>query len=210
MSNHKLILQDVTKFFGRRLIFQNINKEFFSGNIYGFAGNNGTGKSTLAKITAGLLSPNKGKVEHYKQQQPIDYNELYNLIGFVSPELILYDEFTAEENVLFALQIRGIKPDGKKIDFLFEKFNLFGRRKDTLKKYSSGMKQRVKFIIALIHNPTLLILDEPTSNLDNKGKEIVYKIIESEAKEKLIIIASNEKNDLLLCNNILQLENYKQ
>jgi ABC-type multidrug transport system ATPase subunit len=71
------------------------------------------------------------------------------------------------------------------------------------------MKQRIKFIFALIHNPSLLIFDEPTSNLDIKGKDAVYKIVEREAKNKLVILASNEASDLELCKNILHVEEYR-
>jgi heme exporter protein A len=72
------------------------------------------------------------------------------------------------------------------------------------------MKQRLKYIFALIHNPRLLILDEPTSNLDNSGKEKVYSLIADQMKENLVIIASSDNPDLALCSAVLQLENYKK
>jgi len=209
MNQHTLTLQSLTKSFGRRLIFRDINVEYVSGNIYGFAGNNGSGKSTLAKIVTGVLSPTKGKIIHKSKGEEIPMEKLHSHIGFVSPYLVLYDEFTAEENLLHSLKIRGLSEDLEKIESLFNKFDLYERRNDLLKGYSSGMKQRVKFIFALIHNPSLLIFDEPTSNLDTKGKDTVYKIVEEEAKEKLIILASNEQTDLNLCKEILYVENYK-
>ena len=209
MNQYSLTLQSLTKSFGRRLIFRDINVEFVSGNIYGFAGNNGSGKSTLAKIVTGVLSPTKGKIIHKSKGKEIPMENLHSHIGFVSPYLVLYDEFTAEENLLHSLKIRGLRENLEKIELLFNKFDLYERRNDLLKGYSSGMKQRVKFIFALIHNPSLLIFDEPTSNLDTKGKDTVYKIVEEEAKEKLIILASNEQTDLDLCKEILYVENYK-
>lgn len=72
------------------------------------------------------------------------------------------------------------------------------------------MKQRIKFIFALLHNPEILFLDEPTSNLDNIGKDKVYEIIESEGKEKLVIVASNEDSDLELCSEIIDIESFKR
>jgi len=209
MNRYSLTLQDLTKSFGRRLIFRNINVEFISGNIYGFAGSNGSGKSTLAKIVAGLLSPTTGEVIHKFNNTEVTSEELHKQIGFVSPYLVLYDEFTAEENLLHSLKIRGLVSDTERINLLLNDFDLYSRRNDMLKAYSSGMKQRVKFIFALIHNPSLLIFDEPTSNLDTKGKDRVYKIIEKESKEKLIVVASNEKSDLDLCEEVLYVENYK-
>ncbi len=208
MNSYSLTLQNLTKSFGRRLIFNNINAEFTSGNIYGFAGSNGSGKSTLAKIVAGVLSPTNGKAIHQFNKTEVISEELHKHIGFVSPYLILYDEFSAEENLLHSLRIRGLNPDSEMIKLFLDKFNLYDRRTDLLKGYSSGMKQRIKFIFALIHNPSFLIFDEPTSNLDNKGKETVYKLIEEESKEKLIILASNEESDLELCKTTIHIEDY--
>ena len=210
MSNYKLSFQDVTKTFGRRLIFKDINREFTSGNIYGFSGRNGSGKSTLIKIASGIISPTKGKIEHLFNNKLIIEEKLHNYIGFVSPYLVLYDEFTAEENLYHFSRIRGIKYSQERSEFLLNEFELFPRKNDYLKGYSSGMKQRMKFIFALLHNPEILFLDEPTSNLDNAGKDKVYEIIENEGKSKLVIVASNEESDLNFCSEILDIESFKE
>lgn len=210
MSNYKLSFQNVTKTFGRRLIFKDINREFLSGNIYGFSGRNGSGKSTLIQIASGIISPTKGKIEHLFDNKEIIPEKLHNYIGFVSPYLVLYDEFTAEENLYHFSKIRGIKYSAERSEFLLNEFELFPRRNDYLKGYSSGMKQRMKFIFALLHNPEILFLDEPTSNLDNIGKDKVYEIIQNEGKDKLVIVASNEESDLSLCTDILEIETYKE
>ena len=209
MANYKLAFQNVTKTFGRRLIFKNINQELTNGNVYGFSGRNGSGKSTLIKIAAGIISPTSGKVVHFFDNQEIISEKLHNYMGFVSPYLVLYDEFTAEENLYHFAKIRGIEFDAERTKFLLSEFELYKRRNDYLKGYSSGMKQRIKFIFALLHNPKILFLDEPTSNLDNIGKEKVYEIIESEGKDKLVIVASNEDSDLKLCSKIIDIESFK-
>ena len=209
MINYSLTLQDITKSFGRRLIFNNINYSFDSGNVYGLAGSNGSGKSTLAKIMSYLLSPTSGKVIHKLNDAQIINERLHNHLGFVSPYLVLYDEFSAEENLKHFLKIRGLRYDEEVSHNLFNEFSLYERRNDLLKGYSSGMKQRMKFIFSLVHNPELLIFDEPTSNLDVRGKETVYKMINDNAKEKLVIIASNEESDLELCKEIIKVEDFK-
>mgnify|MGYP002631811833 CR=1 FL=1 len=209
MTNYSLILQDLTKSFGRRMIFNNINSEFHSGSIYGLAGSNGSGKSTLAQIIAGLLSPTSGKVIHKLDNHILSAEKLHNHLGFVSPYLVLYDEFTAEENLIHFLKIRGVEINSDRIKNLLDEFALYDRRNDLLKAYSSGMKQRIKFIFSLIHSPVLLIFDEPTSNLDIKGKDKVYEIIQKESYNKLIIIASNEESDLALCEETLFVEEFK-
>jgi heme exporter protein A len=209
MNEYTVTLQNLTKSFARRLIFKNLNANFVNGNIYGFAGSNGSGKSTLAQIVAGIISPTSGKVIHKLNDKIIIDEHIHQHLGFVSPYLILYDEFSAEENLTHSLKIRGLKINSEKIDYLFNEFNLLDRKNDLLKGYSSGMKQRIKFIFALIHNPNVLIFDEPTSNLDTKGKDTVYKIVESEAKQKLVILASNEDSDLALCSKTIHVEEFK-
>jgi heme exporter protein A len=136
--------------------------------------------------------------------------KLHNYIGFVSPYLVLYEEFSAWENLEHFSQIRGVKLDKEYAGDLLNKFLLFSRRKDLVKTYSSGMKQRMKFIFALIHHPGLLIFDEPTSNLDDEGKKSVYNIIEDQSKKSIVIVASNDKTDLDLCSSILDLKEYKK
>ncbi len=210
MINYSVTLQNLTKTFSRRLIFKNLDAQFSSGNIYGLAGNNGSGKSTLAKIIAGIISPTSGEVIHKLDETIINSDNLHQHLGFVAPYLILYDEFSAKENLLHSLSIRGLDADNERIKELLNRFDLYDRKNDLLKGYSSGMKQRIKFIFALIHNPQLLIFDEPTSNLDSKGKDTVYNIIEEEAKEKLVILASNEESDLALCKSIIHVENFRQ
>ncbi len=209
MTNYSISFQDVTKLFGRRLIFKNINTKLDSGNIYGFSGRNGSGKSTLIKIAAGLISPTSGKVIHTNSNKTIIPEKLHNYLGFVSPYLVLYDEFNAEENIYHFAKIRGIKYDEERAKFLLNEFDLYSRKNDLLKGYSSGMKQRMKFIFALMHSPKVLFFDEPTSNLDIAGKDKVYEIIENEGKENLVIVASNEESDLVLCKDILEIENFK-
>ncbi|GBD90852.1 putative ABC transporter ATP-binding protein YxlF [bacterium BMS3Abin04] len=206
---YTLALENITKYFGRQLIFKNINFKFSQGNVYGLAGNNGSGKSTLTKIIAGVLSQNKGKVLHKIDNKEIEAEKLHSYLGFVSPYLMLYDEFTANENLFHFAKIRGIKFDEERIKYLLNEFNLYRRRNDLLKAYSSGMKQRMKFIFALQHSPKLLLLDEPTSNLDEEGKSKVYKIVENEKENSVVIIASNESKDLELCSKLIKVEEYK-
>ena len=209
MINYSLSIQNVKKVFGRRLIFKDIDLNLVSGKVYGLAGKNGSGKSTLAKIIAGIISPTSGKIEHSLNQAKIKEQNLHDHLGFVSPYLVLYDEFTAMENIRFFSKIRGDKFNESRAKNLLENFQLGDRDNDELKGYSSGMKQRMKFIFALMHRPELLILDEPTSNLDEAGKKIVYSTVTDKLKENLVIIASNESSDLDLCDEIIQIEKYK-
>lgn len=209
MNKYHLKIESLTKTFGRRLIFKDISFDFGSIGVIGISGPNGSGKSTFVKIIAGLLSPSKGKVIHSLNENQLPIEKLHNHIGFLAPYLVLYDEFSAEENIKFLTRVRGLKFDKNLSDKLFFDFNLYERKNDLLKTYSSGMKQRVKFIFALYHQPELLVFDEPTSTLDNDGKDIVYNVIENEKNNRLIIVASNEDKDLSYCGSILNLNDFK-
>jgi heme exporter protein A len=209
MSSYSLEVSELKKVFGRRLIFEGLNFQINDKGIFGIAGSNGSGKSTLVKIIAGIISPSAGKIIHRNSEKNIESEDLHNYIGFVSPYLVMYDEFSAYENLIHVAEIRGIKLDQKKIEYLFKQFLLSDRKDDLVKTYSSGMKQRLKFIFALMHSPKIIILDEPTSNLDAEGKESVYNIIKEEGSRELVIIASNEETDLSLCDQLIKLENYK-
>ncbi len=210
MINYTVELENITKTFGRRLIFKNISIKLNAPSVIGISGRNGAGKSTFVKILAGLISPSKGKVKHYLSDKLIETEKVFKHLGFVSPYLVLYDEFTATENLFYYCKIRNIDYDKSFAKELLEKVNLYDRRNDLVKTYSSGMKQRLKYAFALIHKPSLIILDEPTSNLDNSGKQVVYEFIETYGKEKLVIVASNEQSDLDYCNEIIELEKFKE
>lgn len=209
MINYTLEAQQLNKSFGRRLIFNDLNFKFEKQGVYGISGPNGSGKSTLVKIIAGIIGASKGKIIHTYNDKILNEDNLHNHIGFVSPYLVLYEEFSTLENLKLFADIRGVDFNNQRVEYLLNKFLLFKRKDDLLKTYSSGMKQRVKFIFALMHSPQLLIFDEPTSNLDEEGKSSVYEIVKEESKNNIVIIASNEKNDLDLCNEIVYLEKYK-
>ena len=209
MSNYSIEVKELNKTFGRRLIFENLNFKVEDKGIFGITGANGSGKSTLVKIIAGLLSPTSGNVIHQHDNKKIESEDLHDFIGFVSPYLFMYDEFTAEENLNNVAKIRGIELNKEKVDYLLKQFLLFDRKDDLVKTYSSGMKQRLKFIFSLMHSPRLLILDEPTSNLDVAGKTAVYQIVKEESLNNIILLASNEESDLELCNEKIKMEDFK-
>ena len=209
MSSFSIQSQNLSKSFGRRLIFKDININWAEKGIFGISGPNGSGKSTLVKIIAGLIAPSTGKIIHKNSGGEIIPEKLHNHIGFVSPYLVLYEEFSAWENLKIFAKIRGVTLNEEKILYYLQQFLLDNRKDDLVKTYSSGMKQRLKFIFALMHSPDVLIFDEPTSNLDEEGKKVVYNIIRDEGKNRIVIIASNESKDLELCNEVLLLEKFK-
>ena len=189
MTDFSLQVISLQKSFGRRLVFSGINFGLDKPGVFGISGPNGSGKSTLIKILAGINSPSRGKVSHSYKDREIISERLHNHIGFVSPYLVLYDEFTAWENLNYFASIRNILFDKAKVEKLLDQFLLLNRKDDLVKAYSSGMKQRLKFIFALMHSPQFIFLDEPTSNLDDEGKLTVYNLIKSESEKAIVIVA---------------------
>ncbi len=205
----KLLLKKLTKTFERRVIFRDLNLEWSGPGLFGIAGPNGSGKSTLVKVVTGLISATKGEITLETAGKKLSPSTAIDYIGFASPYLTLYDEFTAKENLEFAVNIRGQQLDEAKMDQLLEHFSLLKRKNDLVKAYSSGMKQRLKIIFAFIHNPAMIILDEPTANLDAEGKQKVYDLVKQTAKEKMVIFATNEEEELAMCDEIIKILSYQ-
>src|SRR4030065_37560 len=138
MTDFSLQIHSLQKSFGRRLVFNGITFNLNKAGVFGVSGPNGSGKSTLIKILAGINSPTKGQVIHSSDGKEIIPEKLHNYIGFVSPYLVLYDEFSALENLTHFADIRDIPLDTERVDYLFNEFKLFDRRNDIVKTYSSG------------------------------------------------------------------------
>jgi heme exporter protein A len=173
------------------------------GSATAITGRNGSGKSTLIKIIANLLIQSSGELNLFKGTEKIKKENIYKYIGFVSPYLNLYDEFTGFENLKIISDIRGSGHDN--IDNVLKRVGLFNRRDDLLKIYSSGMKQRLKIAFAILHNPKVLLLDEPTSNLDLDGIAVVDDIANEYKKDRILIIATNDAHERTLCNEEINL-----
>ena len=191
----RLEAKTLKKVFNRRVIFQNISFTLGSGRGLLVSGRNGSGKSTLVKILANVLSPTDGTVTISSGLPPGHETHLLQ-VGMVSPYLMMYDEFSARENLHLALAMRGMRPDGKAIDALLDRVQLSGRRNDLVRTYSSGMKQRVKYAFALIHRPPILLLDEPMANLDESGIGMAREIMAEQREKGILVVATNDKSDI--------------
>jgi len=195
--------EGIGKTFNRRRIFAGIALEARPTDAVSITGRNGSGKSTLMKIIAGVLAPTAGVLRLRIGDQEIAPAERHRYIGFVSPYLQLYDEFSGVENLELFCQVRGIEAD---IHSLLAEVNLAARKHDMVRTYSSGMRQRLKYAFALLHRPPVLLLDEPTSNLDAEGKGTVHRIIEEQRRTGIVIIATNDEEDRALCNQEVHLD----
>ncbi|HEY9167393.1 MAG TPA: ABC transporter ATP-binding protein [Candidatus Kryptonia bacterium] len=187
--------EQLKKVYNKRVVFSNLSFKVESGQTLSVTGPNGSGKSTVSKIICGVLSPTSGKVILTEGSKTVDRDEIHRHVGFVSPYLELYGEFTAAENLEIEMRARGTKAVDGSVDEILELVGLFNRRNDELRGFSSGMKQRMKYAAALIHQPSVLVLDEPTANLDPAGIEMVYTLIDRYRKDRIVILATNDKDE---------------
>ena len=205
MNSISITANGLSKDFNRSAIFNDISFSLSTPASLSITGKNGAGKSTLLKILAGLLSSTRGSITCSVNEKQIEIEEFKHYIGFVSPYLNLYDEFTALENLQFLSRIRSATPqNSKRIKELLMLVGLWNRRDDMVSTFSSGMKQRLKYAFALLHNPAVLILDEPTSNLDAEGIEVIKQIILEQKKTNILIIATNNKEEANWCVQQIQ------
>jgi heme exporter protein A len=163
------------------------------------SGANGSGKSTLLRIIAGLLTPTSGCVEVNVYGSLLDRASSRRYFGYVAPDLVLYRELTGAENLQFFAELHGIRLDRGALIDLLTRVGLRGRGRDLVGTYSSGMRQRLKYAFALLHDPPILLLDEPTANLDVDGVEIVERIVSAQQKRDgggLTVVATNEPREL--------------
>jgi ABC-type multidrug transport system ATPase subunit len=198
-----LKISNLRKEFDRRPVFKNLDFSLTNNDSISITGRNGSGKSTLIKVLANVYTQTSGNIELSLDGKKVERQFYYKYLGFVSPYLNLYDEFTGYENLHFVTKVRGLKPEG--IDDVLTRVGLYERRHDHVKIYSSGMKQRLKIAFSIIHSPLILMLDEPTSNLDAEGIKTVDGIAEEYKSGKILIIATNDEHEKNLCKGEINL-----
>jgi heme exporter protein A len=208
--NITLEAKDITKIYNGKPIFQKVSFVVHEGESIAITGKNGAGKSTLIKILCGLLTPNKGAVALSLNGNGIDLEKFYFHLGLVSPYLNMYEEFSAEENLLFIKKIRGMNSTtDERIALLLKEFNIYDHRNKEVKNFSSGMKQRLKYCAALLHEPSILVLDEPSSNLDEFGIVTVRARMKKQKTKGVLIFGTNDKDDLQHADTVFSLDNLK-
>lgn len=191
----QITARGVSKAFNRRAVFQNIDIDIAGGETLLIAGRNGSGKSTLVKILCGVLTPSKGSVE-ISGAGRLDAFARKSLFGLVAPYLQLYEEFSAMENLKLGASLRGMRADPGMLEALLIRVVLDPKRTDPVHGFSSGMKQRLKYALALSHTPGILVLDEPMSNLDADGMAIVRGIMAEQTGRGILIVATNDLTDI--------------
>ena len=190
MTTPALSVDGISKRFGDLEAVRNVSFELVPGETYGLLGPNGAGKTTSISIIAGLLEPDAGVVCVAGQRLTTRTTEPKRRVGLVPQELAIYPDLTARENLRFFGRLYDLSGDAltKRMDRVLEVVGLADRADDPAKEYSGGMKRRLNIGIGLLHEPMLLILDEPTVGVDPQSRNAILESVEQLSAEGMAVL----------------------
>lgn len=199
-----LDVQSLSKRYGKRYILKDLSFSVKRGEVIGLVGENGAGKSTLLHILATLSKPTSGTIMFKNQPYQTSTKKIRKQIGFVSQEIALWEEFTVKENMTFFEKLSWKDKSNKELRQLCMDMEL-DKWDETVKKLSGGMKRKLNIAVSLIHEPELLLLDEPTVGVDLKSRKEIGAYLSTLAKTqgKTIIYTSHDMDEIMqLCDQI--------
>jgi ABC-type multidrug transport system ATPase subunit len=203
-------LSDISKHFGREVVFRGVSRSLASGSRTAILGPNGSGKSTLLQVIGGALVPTEGTIEHRIHGRTIPQEEVYRHVSIAAPYLGLYEDLSLRQAVEFHARFKplraGLKPaDVARIAYLDQALE-----KPVL-HFSSGMKQRLKLALAILSDTPLLLLDEPASNLDAEAIAWYRALLGDHLSGRTLLVASNRQAaEHDLCADSVEISTFKQ
>ncbi len=193
----RISFADVAKRYDLRVIFRSVSGEAVPGEVLVITGPNGSGKSTLLSILCGLLRPTRGSIHHFQGEADLERGSWRHHLGVVAPSMAVYEELDAMENLRFFARVRGIDGARDRCRECLEMVGLDPARKTPVRGFSTGMAQRLKIAQAVLHDPLVLVLDEPGSNLDPEGKDWLEGHVRGLAVEgKTVLLATNDRREM--------------
>jgi len=193
----KIAFADVAKRYDLRVVFRGISGEALPGEALVLTGPNGSGKSTLLAILCGLIRPTRGTIKHLRGAEEIERGDWRRQLGVVAPAMAVYDELDAMENLRFFARVRGMGKAEDRCRECLEMVDLDPGRKTVVRGFSTGMAQRLKIAQALLHDPAVLLLDEPGSNLDPAGQDwLEGHVADLVAAGKTVVLATNDRREM--------------
>lgn len=193
----RVILNNAGKQFDKHWVLRDFNGEYDAPGAIAILGQNGSGKSTLIKLLSGYVQPDEGKIKIIESNQ-IPAEEIYRRVSMAAPWMDLIEEFTLVETLHFHSRFRTwVQP--LDVNQLLEISELKHAAHKQLRNFSSGMKQRVKLLLAILTQSSLLLLDEPCSNLDAKAVAWYQQLLKEHLSDRLLFVASNHQADEIFC-----------
>lgn len=186
-------VQDLSKHFGALIAVDQLSFSVNAGEVFGFLGQNGSGKSTTIRMLLSLIHPTSGHIELFGKSMEANRNEILEEVGAIIERPDLYPYLTAREHLQLFAKLRSKQINAARINDTLSKVGLLERSKDKVQTFSLGMKQRLGIAIALVHNPSLIILDEPTNGLDPQGISDIRNLIKQLAQQegKTVLVSSH-------------------
>jgi ABC-type multidrug transport system ATPase subunit len=204
----KILLSDAGKRYNREWIFRHLNYEFNTGTAYAITGNNGSGKSTLLQVIAGAVQHSEGTIDFIADGKTIDAELHHQNISLAAPYLELPEEMTLIEFLSFHQSFKSFLPSVNS-SFIIDELGLKHAAHKQIRYYSSGMKQRVKLAQAIFSDVPVVLLDEPTTNLDAEGVALYHRLIASYCLNRLVIVSSNDEEEYSYCTSIIKIAAFK-
>jgi ABC-type multidrug transport system ATPase subunit len=205
----KIKFSNAGKRFNREWIFRNADLRFNSSSSYAITGPNGSGKSTMLQCIGGMLQLSEGKIEYAIDNRQLANEEVYKQVSFCAPYLDVIEEMTLVEFLQFHNQFKSFI-NSFSIENIIEEVGLKDAVKKQIRYYSSGMKQRAKLAQAIFSDASIVLLDEPCSNLDTKGIDLYHSLIENYCKERLVIVCSNDEVEYSFTKQKISVLDYKK
>lgn len=203
-----ILLSDTGKRFNRDWIFRHFTYTFEAGNSYAITGPNGSGKSTLLQAISGSMQLSEGNIQYSTISSQLSIEEIYRHVSICAPYLELVEEMTLTEFLSFHQNFKDFIP-GITIDKIISLLNLGNAAHKQIRYYSSGMKQRVKLAQCVFSDTSIVLLDEPCTNLDITGIELYHRLIEEYCSKRTVIVSSNDKVEYDFCKNVVSILDYK-
>ncbi|WP_391205864.1 ABC transporter ATP-binding protein [Psychrobacillus sp. L4] len=198
-----IVLGQVSKSFGKKSVLNNISISVDAGQIYGLIGPSGSGKTTLVKIIVGMDQPSTGQVQVLNTKVP--NLKLLQKIGYMAQADALYNDLTGQENLAFFASLYKLNKDvqKKRIAYAADLVNLTAHLSKKVQNYSGGMKRRLSLAVALIHDPQILILDEPTVGIDPELRKSIWaEITRLKNEGKTILITTHVMDEAEKCDQL--------
>lgn len=202
-------LSDAGKRYNRDWIFRHLTYQFEAGKSYAITGPNGSGKSTLLQVISGNTMVNEGTIKWQLNEKRIEDEKVYKEVSISAPYLELIEEMTLNEFLQFHSSFKPFLP-GVSMTDIIEVIGLEKAVNKQIRYYSSGMKQRVKLAQCIFSDTSLVLLDEPCTNLDAAGIALYHRLITAYCKNRMVVVSSNDEVEFSFCQAVINISDYKR